>query len=271
MWSKFFRIPVLLLFLAIIYYGCVEEPSIDPVKRPYTLLRVANFSYNVDTLIVSIDPGEVGAKVFNLYKNELSSQYFEIQSGKRRFYIKSPAGDTLYNDKINISAYDELSLFFTGWADTSDLLNTFGYAQYTNGVVYLYEGMGKDTTTIHCANFAPDTPTDSSIKYYVLMTDTSTKKLVNVDTTKKKNVLSQFTSLSYNTFAGVALPGNKTYKISYAKLTSGSTALTPTYLFYGDTTYTFDTGFQYFVYGVGNPKKPSFVIEKLTPLSIGSK
>ncbi len=258
MWSKFFRIPVLLLFLAITYYGCVEEPTIDPVKRPYTLLRVANFSYNVDTLIVSIDDG---AKVINLYKNQLPSQYFEIQSGKRKFLIKNPAGETLYNDKISIGSYEELSLFFTGYSKPQDdMLNTFSYAQFTNGMVYLYEGMGKDTTAIQCANFAPDTPTDSSIKYRVLIADTTTKKVVK-----------EITALNYNSFTGAALPGGKAYKISYAKLTSAADAVVKTYLFYSDTTYTFDTGFQYFVYGIGNPKKPNFIIEKITPLPIGSK
>ncbi|MCK9210143.1 MAG: hypothetical protein M0P61_04820 [Ignavibacteriaceae bacterium] len=258
MWSKFFRIPVLLLFLAITFYGCVEEPTIDPVKRPYTLLRVANFSYNVDTLIVSIDPGEVNAKVFTLYKNQLPTQYFEIESGKRNFLVKNPVGDTLYNEKISIGSYEELSLSFTGYSKPhDDLLNTFSYSQYTNGAVYLYEGMGKDTTLIQCANFAPDTPSDSSIKYRVLITDSISKKVVK-----------EVTELAYNSFTGSALPGNKTYKISYAKLLN---AVTGSYLIYGDTTYTFDTGFQYFVYGIGNPKKPSFVIEKITPLPIRSK
>ena len=103
MWSKFFRIPVLLLFLTIVYYGCVEEPTIDPVKRPYTLLRVANFSYNVDTLNVSIDAGKT---VFSLYKNELPAQYFEIESGKRHFFVTTPSGDTLYNERITIGSYE---------------------------------------------------------------------------------------------------------------------------------------------------------------------
>lgn len=268
MWSKFFRIPALLLILVVTYYGCVEEPTIDPVKRPYTLLRVANFSYNVDTLNVSIDNGKT---VYTLYKNQLPTQYIDIESGKRQFFVTTPAGDTLYNDKINIGSYEEISLFFTGFSKPhDDFLNTFSYTQYVNGVVYLFEGMGLDTTAIQCANFAPDTPADSSIKYYVLISDTSTKKLVNVDTTTKK-VLSRFTSLSYNSFVGVALPGNKTYKISYAKLTSETGAIIPTYSSYGDTTYTFDTGFQYFVYGVGDPKKPSFVVEKNSPLAIRPK
>ncbi len=258
MWSKFFRIPVLLLFLAIVYYGCVEEPTIDPVKRPYTLLRVANFSYNVDTITVSIDHG---SKVMNLYKNVIPSQYFQIESGKRHFFVTSPSGDTLFNDKITIGSYEELSVFFTGYSKPhDDMLNTFGYAQYTNGFVYLYEGMGKDTTVLQLANFAPDTPSDSAKKYYVLVTDTTTK-----------NIVKSVASLSYNSFTGAALPGNKTYKISYAKLTSAADAVVKTYLFYGDTTYTFDTGFQYFVYGIGDPKKPSFVIEKNSPLPIKSK
>ncbi|MCK9425285.1 MAG: hypothetical protein M0Q21_04495 [Ignavibacteriaceae bacterium] len=261
MWSKFFRIPVLLLFLAITYYGCVEEPTIDPVKRPYTLLRVANFSYNVDTLIVSVDPGEAGAKVFNLYKNQVPTQYFEIQSGKRKFFVKNPAGDTLYNDKINIGSYEELSLYFSGYSKPhDDLLNTFGYAQFTNGMVYLDEGLNDTTTTIQCANFAPDTPTDSSIKYRVLIADTTTK-----------NVIKEVATLNYNSLAGNALRGGKAYKISYAKLTSAADAAVKTYLFYSDTTYMFDAGLQYFVYGIGNPKKPNFIIEKITPLPIGSK
>jgi hypothetical protein len=255
MWSKFFRIPVLLLFLVITYCGCVEEPTIDPVKRPYTLLRVANFSYNVDTIMVSID---AGAKILNLYKNEISAQYFSISSGKRHFCVTNPTGDTLFNDNIWIGSYEELSLFFTGYSKPNDdFLNTFGYAQTSNGMVYLYESMNDTTTTILCSNFASDTPTDSSIKYRVLMTDTTTKKVVK-----------EVTELAFNSFSGAALHGSKTYKISYAKLLN---AVTNSYLIYGDTTYTFDTGFQYSVYGVGDPKTPNFIIEKNTPLPIGSK
>ncbi|MCK9207175.1 MAG: hypothetical protein M0P66_08700 [Salinivirgaceae bacterium] len=255
MWSKFFRIPVLLLFLAIVYYGCVEEPTIDPVKRPYTLLRVANFSYNVDTLTISIDNG---VKVFTLYRNEVPAQYFEIQSGKRHFFVTNPAGDTLFNDRISIGSYEELSLFFTGYSKPhDDFLNTFSYAQFTSGMVYLYEGLNDTTTAIQCANFAPDTPTDSSIKYRVLVADTTTKSVVK-----------EVTELAYNSFAGAALHGSKTYRISYAKLLN---AVTNSYFIYSDTTYTFDNGSQYFVYGVGDPKTPSFIIEKNIPLPIGSK
>jgi len=258
MWSKFFRIPVLLLFLAITYYGCVEEPTIDPVKSPYTLLRVANFSYNVDTLIISID---AGAKVLTLYRNELPTQYFDVVSGRRHFLVKSAVGDTLYNDRINCGSYEEISLFFTGYSKPKDdLLNTFGYSSYTNGVSYLYEGIGKDSTIIQCANFAPDTPTDSSIKYRVLITDTTTRRVVK-----------DIPEVAFNSYVGSALPGNKTYKISYVRRTSAADAVTPTYTYYGETTYTFDTGYQYFVYGIGTPKNPSFIVEKTTPLPIRSK
>ena len=258
MWSKFFRIPALLLILVVTYYGCVEEPTIDPVKRPYSLLRVANFSYNVDTLNISIDQGKTS---FTLYKNQMPTQYIDIESGKRHFFVTTPSGDTLYNDRINIGSYEEVSLFFTGFSKPhDDLLNTFGYSQYVGGVVYLFEGMGTDTTVIQCANFAPDTPTDSSIKYRVLITDTTTKKVVK-----------EVTSLSFNSFVGSALPGNQAYKISFAKLTSAPDAVVKTYLVYSDTTYSFDTGFQYFVYGIGDPKKPSFVVEKNSPLVIRPK
>lgn len=257
MWSKFFRIPVLLLFLAITYYGCVEEPTIDPVKRPYTLLRVANFSYNVDTLIVSIDAGEVSAKVFNLYKNELPSQYFEIQSGKRHFLIKNPAGDTLYNDKINVGSFEELSLFFTGYAEPgNDLLNSFGPATYSNGMVYLYEGMGNDTTVIRSGIFTPYTPLDTAIylKFGIQITDTTTKNIV------------QDTSLSFNSFGGAALTGNKTYKVGIAGITGLEVKTNLT-----DTLFTLESGYEYFVYAVGRSNKPYFIIEKVTPLPIRSK
>jgi|GEM_PF-3216554 len=257
MWSKFFRIPVLLLFIVLSYYGCVEEPTIEPVKRPYTMLRLANFSYNVDTINVSIDNGK---QVFNLYKNQAPTQYFSIESGKRKFFVTSPSGDTLYNDKITVGSYEELSLYFTGYSKPHDeFYNTFGYAQFTAGAVYLYEGIGKDSSWIQLANFAPDTPTDSSKKYYVLVTDTTTKKVVK-----------KITSLAYNSFSGIAMP-SQPYKISYAKLTSAANAAVPTYDFYGDTTYTFESGYEYFVYGIGNAKKPTFVIEKISPLAIMSK
>lgn len=258
MWSKFFRIPVLLLFLAIVYYGCVEEPTIDPVKRPYTLLRVANFSYNVDTLIVSIDSGKT---ILTLYMNQPPTQYFEITSGKRHFLVKNSSGNILYNDRINIGAYEELSLYFTGFSKPNDdLLNTFGYAQYINGAVYLYEGVEDTASTIYCANFAPDTPDDSSKKYIIHFSDTSSKAIIK-----------EIPEVAPNSVAGVTLSGNKTYTVSCVKDTSPPNPIIRSYLTYSDTVFTFEKGTQYLIYLIGTPKKPRYVFEKLYPLPIRSK
>ena len=113
---------ILFIIIGLAFYGCVDEPNIDPVKRPYTSVRVANFSNNQATLNVSVD----GEFIQNVDQNALTT-YFDLNSGSREYVLRDANGNEIFNKPITMVSYEEVTLVFSGYLSTVDTLNTFGF------------------------------------------------------------------------------------------------------------------------------------------------
>jgi hypothetical protein len=135
---KIFLIVAILYSLVYVISGCVEEPTIAPIKRPYSSVRIGNFAYNADTIDVAItNPDSSVAVKSNLMLNTLTD-YFDLPSGKRRIVVTNSNNHQVLLDKlIEFSAYEECSLFFEGFFSTDNLLNTFTFVKYFEGDTYI--------------------------------------------------------------------------------------------------------------------------------------
>ena len=117
---KIFLIVTILYSLVYVISGCVEEPTIAPIKRPYSSVRIGNFAYNADTIDVAITYPDSSVTVkSNLMLNTLTD-YFDLPSGKRRIVVTNSNNHQILLDKlIEFSSYEECSLFFVGYFSTS--------------------------------------------------------------------------------------------------------------------------------------------------------
>ncbi len=162
---------IILFLLGLFAYGCIEEPFIEPVKRPFSVIRVANFTSNLNPLTVEVDGKTVGT----LAVGELTN-YFDVNSGGRTFTIKDNAGNTVFSKSIQIISYEEETVVLAGYYSSVDTLNTFALTTYTDGLTYIYELPKADTSVVHVINCLTDTPTEAGQKVnlsYVSGTDTT--------------------------------------------------------------------------------------------------
>lgn len=150
---------IVLFLLGLFLYGCVDEPYIEPVKRPFSVIRVGNFTSNVDPLTVLID----GKKIGDLAANTVTN-YFDVKSGQRLFTLKDGAGNTIYNKNIPVISYEEETIVFGGYYSAVDTLNTFAFFSLTDGLTYKEETPPADTAAVYFVNCVTDTPTDTAKK-----------------------------------------------------------------------------------------------------------
>ncbi len=163
---------IALLFIALILYSCVDEPTISEVKRPYSSVRLGNFSNNVAQINVEIVDSDGSTKSFSVSQNQLT-EHFDIMSGARDVTVTNNGGEEIYSGNITMSAFEEITLLFTGYSAPGDEFNnTFADFSYTEGVVYIENGPDNaDTAWIHCIDVISDTPDDTSNSFIVRTID----------------------------------------------------------------------------------------------------
>ncbi|PKL87553.1 MAG: hypothetical protein CVV23_14760 [Ignavibacteriae bacterium HGW-Ignavibacteriae-2] len=183
---------VLILFISVMLYSCIEEPTISEVKRPYSSLRLGNFSRNVETLNIEITnaDGTVIKKTVN--KNQMTT-HFDIASGTRAFVVKNGNGDVLIQKNISVSSYEEITLLFSGTSKPGDdFYNTFGEIAYSEGDVYVYNGPKADTTAwLHYFDFISEMEEDGVLakNFIARCVDKSTGKFVDADEEFSFNII----------------------------------------------------------------------------------
>ncbi len=176
MWLKITKsfLALILLTLVISISGCIEEPTIDPVKRAFSVTRFGNCSYNADVINVKIinSDGTVVEKN-NLAVNTITN-YFDIESGARKIIVTNAKGDTLYQKNITFVSYEESTVLFTGYFSKSNLENTYTYISYPEGCTYLEEKPAANQAWLHFINVSGDSNVDTSKAIIVHVTkDTS--------------------------------------------------------------------------------------------------
>ncbi len=170
MWKKINRILFILLgtvlFLGLL--SCVEEPTIVPVERPFSVLRIGNLTTNLDeiTVIIIEEMNDEDANVYeekrfdNLAKNELTD-YFDVLSGRRQVYVLNPqTGDTIFEKSIEAVSYNILSWYFTGYYHQNIDSTSFAGIYLSDGITYLGQGSTINEDSLSMVFFHASGPTD---------------------------------------------------------------------------------------------------------------
>lgn len=129
--SKNYLIIILGLLMGSLFYGCVEEPTIEAVKTPYAVLRVGNFSNNVSQFTIKID----GIPDLTMDSSQISG-FYDILPGNKLVQVYAPNGDTLFYKELAFSSYQEMTLLFFGQFSKTDFLNNFGPYLLNEGTVF---------------------------------------------------------------------------------------------------------------------------------------
>ena len=154
---------LLIIVLMFAFFGllsCVEEPTISPVKRPFSMIRVGNLTINKVNLHVQIqDIDENVIQDLNIAKNTFTS-YMEVPSGGRRFVILDDNGiDTLYNSAIDVTAYGEYTIFFSGHESIDPGIEIVARRE---GDTYFLNTPGLDSAWVYIVHTSGATPSDTT-------------------------------------------------------------------------------------------------------------
>ena len=265
---KIYFIPIILLS-SFILGSCVDEPNIAPVKRPFSVIRVANFSSNVAALTVTIDGASPVAGLSNLAVSSFTG-YFDINSGTRKFLVKNSAtGDTVFNKEVVIASYEALTIAFAGYYSTVKNDNNFGTIVYDEGSVTVSGAPNPGNSYIYIINTATGIPTVAAKKFSIL----TKRKLA--DETSYTNI-SYISSLDFNKSSQVAdgrnplnvipnLPvGNYLFDIK-------TDAGVPVLVFPKDSTFNSAAGKKYFLFIYGRPDSIKVHSDVQDPQPVRSK
>ena len=185
MWLKFKLGIFGIIFLSTLVFltGCLEEPTIAPAKRPYSVMRVVNLSNSSKQIF--IDSKQPDGSLNNVILPS-TTVYFDMNSGKRRFVVKDANQDTIFNNNVEIISYErEIVIFGGSYSDVSEN-NTFSSMKVSEGEIYFnampdpgkvhiilanaFPGYYSESVEIKPVNFAvfaaywPD-PADSSASF----------------------------------------------------------------------------------------------------------
>ena len=231
---------LILTFISIPFYSCIDEPEIEPVGVPFSTTRVGNFTTEEFTLTVE------GENKGTIAVNEVID-YFDLVSGQRSYTVTKPDGQVIFDNAITAISYEESSLFFGGHYETEDI-QTFSFRSFIDGKTYLRDGIrGADTAVINFVNVVN------------LMPDDTSSASVEVEITNLDTSFTIGTSLTKQTVIREA--GD--YNVSFA-LTDIDTVTTT-------LDYTFNSDIRYYVYVVGNLEEIQVLVDEIDPLPARSK
>jgi hypothetical protein len=251
---------LILILIGISFYSCFEEPFIEPVKRPYSSVRVGNFSYNqpgftgnIDQFNVYIDgelKGTVGINQF--------TGYFDLPSGERQFVLLAGT-DTIYKGGINIVSYEEMSIVFDGvYAPGVDTLMSFSPYSIGDGYVYAPEAPAGGYSRVITTNVAPNTSTENQIIYSLAFVSST------IDSTRRN-------LFKYNETYGLDLPPGDYTVWVMEDITDNPLAIKPEYDTLAHFNQTFSAGLLENLFITGNPGSPVVIKETQTPLPVRAK
>jgi len=268
MWQKSiknFVLPIILLF-SFILSSCIEEPFIDPVKRPYSVIRVSNFSSNVAAINVTIDGTSPAAGLANLGISSFTG-YFDINSGTRKFLVKNVAtGDTVFNKNIEIASYEIATIAFAGFFSTDKLINSFGNVMFEEGQVYQNTAPKTGTLNVFIINAAASIDTLDAKKLTILT------KYKHSDSTNYVNIENK-TGLEFNKIHSITnktptgpnlFPGNYLLDIKDEK---GLTVME----FPSDSSFNASAGMRYYMFIYGPPNNIKAFLDEQIPQPVRPK
>lgn len=246
---KFLIAPILIIGFFI--YGCVEEPTIEPIKRPYSMLRVANFSFNVATLNVTITGQTTPAEFANV-ANRAVTGFNRVNSGTYKVTVKDGAGKTIFDKDLQITSYQRTTLVFAGLYDDDATKSTFTNFFYNEGEVY-----------------QTSTPESGKIHLYIMNTSTDSanvtkKTLVPIVLRPDRTKDTAMASLDFSRTRAMLNAPTGNYRVRFY---NGTDTLSV-----GAVNYNLATaGKRYFIYVYGSYNNLNTKLEAYDPLPVMSK
>lgn len=257
MQKKFTTKIVLLVvsFLAVsTFFACVDEPFIEHVVTPYTVLRVGNLTGNIDGIRLSID-GEFPVPGLQNLAKDTFTDYFDLVAGRRYFVIMDAAtGDTLFQKWLDVLSYEEQTMWYAGYYHSSIDTSTANFFINSDAFTYISKDPPPGDLNLYFLHASPDTPTDSTRAYDVVATY---QVIDGTDTTEVSETIVD--GMIFGDIVGNVMVGNN-YKFEIVRqLDTGPIIL---YTYEGS----FSEGLWSWMYVVGEPSTPRIVREDKTPL-----
>lgn len=254
--QKKFSTKIVLLVVSLLavstFFACVEEPFIEPIAIPFTVLRVGNLTENLDELSISID-GEYPVPGLQNLAKDTFTDYFDLVAGRRYFVIiNASTGDTLFEKTLDVISYEEQTMWYAGYYHPSIDTSTANFFINSDAFTYLSKDPPPGDLKVNFLHAAPDTPTDSTRAYDVVATWLF---IDGTDTTEVSETIVD--AMAFGDIAGSMLPGNQ-YKFELVRALDGEILNT----YEGQ----FSNGIWSWMYVVGEPSTPRFVREDKNPL-----
>jgi len=159
--------------------SCVEEPTIAPVKTPFTMVRFGNMVSNVENVDVLVD----GTVMATDLGQDQFTDFVQITSGKRAFVLRNSATDEImFQKNVDATSYDEVSFYFAGYYSASIDTNAMGLFSYFEGATYHLDQPSDGKAQIYFIHGSGDTPTDSTRKLDVWAEYTAPGDTMAIDT-----------------------------------------------------------------------------------------
>jgi len=163
---------LILIVSSMMFYSCIDEPFIEPVKTPYSMIRVGNFT-NVASIDVEIqtDIDDSTVVVNRTIAQNTFTEYFSVTSGNRVFTV-TMGDDTLFTNPISVISYNQTNFMFAGnYLDSEN--NSVGFRSYSLGKVYLEDFVPSiDTSLAYFVNLVSSDTVASEVLFIVSTTDT---------------------------------------------------------------------------------------------------
>jgi len=152
---------ITLVISVLLLSQCVEEPTLSPVKRAYSAIRVGNLTNNVEKIDLYIDDvlfaNDVEQGKFTTYKDHASSPSISL------YILDALSGDTLFNNpNQNIAHYAEIGFFLSGFYSIIEDDNTISFDRRLEGFTYLRETSGADSLRYYAFSGIRTEPGDTA-------------------------------------------------------------------------------------------------------------
>lgn len=249
-------IGLLFVVIGLSIYGCIDEEPIEPIKRPFSEIRIVNLSSNVDNMRVLVDDKQVGTLPITG-----ATGYFDVNSGDRNFKIFNQSGDKVFDKTLTIISYDRLTLAFTGFYSADPLLSTFQNFEVVESEVLVSSAPEAGKLNVYIVHASSSVDTIEAKKFTMAATiipvgGTPKDTTYKVSSTSQTNAVLEFTK-SYS--IGNAVPGDYIFRF-----TAGSTTVTTDSL-------NLTAGMRYYLFIYGHPNNVQVFNNPVVPQPIRNK
>lgn len=243
----------LLLAILFSFYSCVDEPTIEPIKRPFSTTRVINLSTNVDPMNIIID-GRQPSNSLSSVGLASPTGYFDVESGKDTFVVKDNSGNVVFNSTVELLSYERSTIIFAGTYSTDINVNNLSAFQIDEAEVYVKLAPKTDSLSILFINAANAVDTISSQKYAI----TAHITLQGGTSTTDTAYLSYSNPIAYGNVYSIANVAAGSYSFDFLQASDSTLALsTPA--------YDFSAGYRYYIFIYGNPNSLQVKMDQELP------